>query len=111
MRQLASLLRHLLDEASLDRSVAYLQSIGRRAYLVLDASEVEAFRQRFGRSSRLGALDWSPFATLATPFVAVYDLLDRGAVEAPLAIGVGAGRRGWWRCDRPQRWPTPLRME
>ena len=55
----------VLDPLWLDRVVAYLQSIGRRPYFVLDGGEVEAFRQRFGAVSRAGALDWPPLATLA----------------------------------------------
>ena len=99
----------VLDPEWLDRTVAYLQSIGRRPYFVLDGGEVDAFKQRFGALNRSGALNWPALATLG-PIVSVYDPLDRQPGTTPLAIGSTRGpRRGW--CDPPQIWPPLLRMK
>ena len=100
----------LLDPVWLDRTVAYLQSIGRRPYFVLDGGEVEAFRQRFGAFSRLGALDWTPLATLGTT-IAVYDPIDRQFGTSPLPIARTYRVRRDWLCDPPQNWPPLLRMK
>ena len=79
--------------------------IGRRPYFVLDEGEVEAFKQRFGATSRLGALDWPPIAMLGS-IVAIYDPIDRTAATSPLAIGRTRRSRGSWLCDPPQVWPA-----
>jgi hypothetical protein len=100
----------LLDPAWLDRTVAYLQSVGRRPYFVLDVGEVDAFRQRFGASSRLGALDWTPLATLGTS-IAVYDPIDRQFGTSPLPIARTLRVRSGWLCDPPQNWPPLLRIK
>jgi hypothetical protein len=100
----------LLDPAWLDRTVAYLQSVGRRPYFVLDVGEVDAFRQRFGASSRLGALDWTPLATLGTN-IAVYDPIDRQFGTSPLPIARTYRVRRGWLCDPPQNWPPVLRIK
>jgi hypothetical protein len=100
----------VLDPAWLDRAVEYLQSNGRRPYFVLDGGEVDAFKQRFGALSRLGALDWSPLATLGST-VAVYDPLDRRPGPPPLAIASTRGPRSGWSCEEPQSWPPVLRMK
>ena len=94
----------ILDPAWLDRAVEYLQSIGRRPYFVLDGGEVEAFKQRFGSTNRLGALDWPPIAMLGS-IVAIYDPIDRKADTLPLAIARTRRPRGSWLCDPPQVWP------
>ena len=111
----------LLDPAWLDRTVEHLRSIGRRPYFVLDDGEVEVFKQRFGRTNRLGALDWPPIATLGidcrdlrsdrpeTRHVAAGDREDADAVAA-------AGSATRLRCARPSARrrraeliaPTPL---
>jgi hypothetical protein len=97
-----------LDPLWLDRTIAHLQSIGRRPYYVLDGGEVDAFRQRFGAANRSGTLDWPPLATLGGT-IAVYDPIDRKPDASPLAI---AGTRGTHLlCDRPQSWPPVLRMK
>jgi hypothetical protein len=99
----------VLDPAWLDRTLEYLQAIGRRPYFVLDGGEVDAFKQRFGAMNRSGALDWPALATLA-PTIFVYDPIDRRPGTAPLMIGGTRGpRRGW--CDPPQVWPPLLRMK
>jgi hypothetical protein len=100
----------LLDPVWLDRTVDYLQSIGRRPYVVLDAGEVDAFRQRFGAVSRAGALDWTPLATLGTT-IAVYDPVDRQLGPSPLRIAPSLRVRRGWLCDEPQNWPPVLRMK
>ncbi|MFI5178168.1 MAG: glycosyltransferase family 39 protein [Vicinamibacterales bacterium] len=100
-----------LDPVWLDRAVAFLQANGRHPYVVLEGSEVEPFRQRFGSSNRVGRLDWRPFATLTSPYIAVYDAIDSPATSEPLAIGAAASKRSGWRCDLPQIWPPVLRMK
>jgi hypothetical protein len=97
-----------LDPLWLDRTVAYLQSIGRHPYFVLDGNEVRAFRERFGGANRSGTLDWPPMATLAGT-IALYDPIGRRADVAPLAIASSRGAHGW--CDVPQSWPPVLRMK
>jgi hypothetical protein len=98
----------LLDPLWLDRTVAYLQSIGRRPYFVLDGGEVELFRRRFGARNRSGALDWPPMAMLGES-IAVYDPIDRRPDTSPLAI---ARTRGTHMLgDAPQSWPPVLRIK
>jgi hypothetical protein len=97
-----------LDPLWLDRAVAYLQSIGRRPYYVLDGNEVGAFKERFGAANRSGALDWPPMATLGGT-IAVYDPIDRRGDASPLAIASSRGAHAW--CEPPQSWPPVLRMK
>ncbi len=97
-----------LDPLWLDRVVAYLESIGRRPYYVLDGGEVDAFRQRFGAANRAGALDWPPMATLGGT-IAVYDPIGRDPDASPLAIASTRGAHAI--CDPPQSWPPVLRMK
>jgi hypothetical protein len=99
----------VLDPEWLDRSVAYLQSIGRRPYFVLDGGEADAFTQRFAAASPLGRLDWPPLATLGD-VVAVYDPLDRRPGSKPMSIPRTSRPRDWI-CDPPQNWPPVLRMK
>jgi hypothetical protein len=100
----------LLDPAWLDRTVEYLQSIGRRPYFVLDGAEVDAFSKRFGAASRLGALDWPPLATLGG-VASVYDPIDQRPGSKPMAIARTVRPRGSWLCDSPQVWPPALRLK
>jgi hypothetical protein len=100
----------MLDPAWLDRTVEYLQSIGRRPYFVLDGGEVDAFTRRFGPANTLGALDWPPLATLGG-VASVYDPIDRRPGWKPLIIARTVRPRGNWLCDPPQVWPPPLRMK
>jgi hypothetical protein len=88
-----------LDPLWLDRTVEYLQSIGRRPYFVLDGGEVDAFKARFGAANRSGTLDWPPMATLGST-IAIYDPLDRTPGASPLAIASTRAVRGWI-CDPP----------
>ncbi len=97
-----------LDPLWLDRAVAYLESIGRRPYYVLDGGEVDAFRQRFGANNRTGTLDWPPLATLGGT-IAVYDPVIRRPDASPLAIASTRGAHAL--CDPPQSWPPVLRMK
>jgi hypothetical protein len=101
----------LLDAAWLDRTVDYLQSIGRRPYFVLDGAEVDGFKRRFGSINRTGTLDWPPIAMLGS-IVSVYDPLDRGGATSPSPLAIGSTRapHGGF-CDPPQVWPPPLRMK
>ena len=97
-----------LDPLWLDRAVAYLQSIGRHPYFVLDGGEVDAFRQRFGAANQTGTLEWPPLATLGGT-IAIYDPIDRRPGALPLAIA--STRGGHVFCDAPQIWPPVLRMK
>ena len=97
-----------LDPLWLDRTVAYLQSIGRRPYDVLDGGEVDAFRRRFGPANRSGTLDWPPIATLGGT-IAVYDPSHQRPDVSPLAIASTRGTHA--PCDAPQTWPPVLRMK
>ncbi len=96
-----------LDPLWLDRVVAYLQSIGRRPYYVLDGGEVEAFKRRFGGTNAMGTLDWPPMATLGGT-IAIYDPIDRRPGASPLAIASTRGTH--LLCDPPQSWPPVLRI-
>ena len=98
----------VLDPLWLDRTVAYLQSIGRHPYFVLDGGEVDAFRQRFGATNTSGTLDWQPLATLGGT-IAIYDPIDRRSGVPPLAIASSRGTH--LLCDAPQIWPPVLRMK
>jgi hypothetical protein len=99
-----------LDRAALDSAIAFLASIGRRSYIVLDEDEVPMFRARFSAMSRLGALDWSPLALLSAPPIFVFDPQNLGRTEAPLAISTLSPRYGW-QCTEPHDWPPLVRMK
>lgn len=100
----------LLHAAWLDRAIAYLAETGRHPYVLLDDDEIEKFRTRFRDLNRLGALDWTPAAVLDFPRVVLYDAVDR-TPRRPAFVAGSARGAARWRCDLPQRWPTPLRME
>jgi len=100
----------VLDPVWLDRAFTYLESIGRRPYLVLDGGEVEAFRQRFAGASRAGGLDAPPLAAL-NGVVFVYDPLQRAAAGSPLAIASTRGSRALLACDAPHSLPPDRRMK
>ena len=100
----------VLDPVWLDRALGYLQSIGRRPYLVLDGGEVDAFRRRFAAVSRAGALNWPPIATL-NGVVYVYDPLRRDAAGSTLAIASTRGSRALFACDAPHNRPPVRRMK
>jgi len=99
-----------LDPGWLDRVVEHLAATGRHPYVVVDIEEVEPFRARFQPQGRVGALDWTPAAVLGRSRVLVFDAADRRARRTDV-IPDGSNGSPAWRCDRPQRWPTPLRME
>jgi hypothetical protein len=99
----------VLDPLWLDRAVAYLRSIGRHPYIVVDGAEASEFVRRFGATNVSGRLDWQPMATLDR-IVAIYDPVAR--TEAPpLAIAQTRGGRGLSSCDSPQSWPPVRRMK
>ena len=100
----------MLDRAALDRAIAFLQSTGRRPYVVLDGDEVPMFQARFNGRSRLAALDWTPLATLAAPATFVFDPLDLSRTDAPLAISTLNARSGW-RCTEAPIWPPLLQLK
>jgi hypothetical protein len=90
----------ILDPAWLDRALDHLQATGHRPYLVLDEWEVKKFVERFGGTSRIGALDWPPLATFGT--TGIYDPLDTRPAR-PLRIQPPSGHG---LCDVPQGWPA-----
>lgn len=94
----------ILDPAFLDRAVAYLGSVKRHPYFVLDASEVAPFRARFEKENRLGRLDWAPIGDLAGSVV-VYDALNPGPGPAPAVIKSTADA-GWY-CQPASKAPIP----
>lgn len=89
-----------LDPLWLDRTVEYLQSIGRRPYFVLDGAEVDVFKTRFAAANKAGSLDWPPMAMLGTT-IAIYDPLDRRPGAPPLAITSTRGALRGRLCDPP----------
>ena len=50
----------LLDEAWLDRTVAWLEAQGRHPYVLLEDWEMADFSRRFGRRNTLGTLAMAP---------------------------------------------------
>jgi hypothetical protein len=54
-----------------------LEAAGRPPFLLLEAWEAPRFKERFGTTSRFGALDWPPKAQIGRD-IALYDLADRG---------------------------------
>jgi hypothetical protein len=65
-----------LDPAWLDRSVDWLNSHGRRPYILVESWEEPGFRSRFGNQSDLGRLDWPPKYEVDR-VVRIYDPEDR----------------------------------
>jgi hypothetical protein len=100
----------MLGEGWLDRAIAYLAESGRHPYILVDAEEIEQFRQRFQSSNRAGALDWAPIAVLDSQRTSLYDAVDRSD-RRPEIIGGTSAEEARWRCDYPQRWPPPARLE
>ena len=64
-----------LDPAWLDRSLDYFKAKGYRPFFLFEQDEESAFRQRFGPHSRVGALEWPPFAQIDRD-VRIFDLAD-----------------------------------
>ncbi len=58
-----------LDEAWLDRSVAWLSEHGRRPYFLLEEWELPLFQQRFAEKNTLGALPLTPVLAYHAPGV------------------------------------------
>ena len=102
----------VLDRAALDRAIAFLQSTGRRPYLVLDGDEVPMFQSRVSPvAAGSAALDWPPLATLGGPGRSSCSILrDLARTEPPLAISTLSSRPGW-RCTEPPIWPPLLRLK
>jgi hypothetical protein len=65
-----------IEPRELDDVLAFLRQSGRPPWLVLETWEIERFRERFGRSSAVGALDWPPRAQVGRSVV-VWDPADR----------------------------------
>jgi hypothetical protein len=73
-----------LDEAWLDRSVAWLSEHGRRPYFLLEEWELPLFQKRFAEKNTLGALPLTPVLAYHAPGVAgrVY-LFDPARPDGP----------------------------
>ena len=70
----------LLPPEWLDRALEHVKAEGYQPYIVLDDWEESTFRERFGRFSAVGKLDWRPKADFPGPVrVRVFDPADRGA--------------------------------
>jgi len=65
-----------LPPDSLDRTLEFLRREGLPPVLMIDASEEQTFRTRFGSASAIGRLDWPPGGH-AGRTVRVYDPADR----------------------------------
>ena len=65
-----------LDPAWLDRSLAWLETRGRRPYIMVESWEEQRFRQRFSDHSVIGKLDWPPKYEVDR-LVRLYDPRDR----------------------------------
>jgi len=74
-----------LDAEWLDRSVAYLKSHGSKPYILLEASELAEFREKFKTQQTLAALDRQPIATHPRG-VNLYAIDPSGAAGAPRLI-------------------------
>jgi hypothetical protein len=61
----------------LDEAVASLQRLGYKPYLLLEDWEEPFVRDRFGASSAVGKLDWSPAAEFPPYRIRLYDPEDR----------------------------------
>jgi Dolichyl-phosphate-mannose-protein mannosyltransferase len=88
-----------LDPGWLDRTISFLQRVGRPPYLLFEPAEEQQFRDRFTPANRYGALDWPPMAQL--PFgVRLYDPLDRDRYLAGETVST---ERVWPRGERAGR--------
>jgi hypothetical protein len=72
----STLLWESLDPAWFDRALEALRQQGRPPYLLLEASEVEAFKGRFRDRTAIAELDWPPTFQVGTAML-VYDPADR----------------------------------
>jgi hypothetical protein len=67
----------LLQPTDLDLVVQDLRRLGYEPYFVLDEGEEAMFRDRFGKYSALGALDWAPVAAPFDGGVRIYDVSEK----------------------------------
>ncbi|HVH26543.1 MAG TPA: STT3 domain-containing protein [Vicinamibacterales bacterium] len=67
----------------LDSVLADLRRLNYTPYFALEDSEEKDFRERFGRDSRLGALDWRPLA--AWQYGTEVKIYDPASPEVPVA--------------------------
>jgi len=100
----------LLEPRRFDQATAFLQSLGRHPYVILDAEEVPQFKARFAGASRLGALRAEPVAVIQNPDVFLYDALDRGPHTPDVVRNTGAGEPRW-RCDEPRPWRSAQNLQ
>jgi hypothetical protein len=100
-----------IDPAALDRLVERLADRRRSAWLVVDDWEEAPFRERFGRSSARGRLEWAPTAEarVGTSRVRIYDLTSPTRAQAPVLIPVIGGGPWPWRRDPAQPAHLPAR--
>jgi hypothetical protein len=78
-----------LDRESLDAAVEGLRARGYHPYIAIEAGEEPAFRERFGKHNRLGAIDWPPMANTSHGVsVRIYEPVDRDRYLAGEPIGI-----------------------
>lgn len=70
-----------LDPAWLDRAIAWLETQGREAFILVERWEEPRFRERFAGASTFGALDWPPRLDVARR-VRVFATRDRARYVA-----------------------------
>jgi hypothetical protein len=66
-----------LRPTDLELVLGELRRLGYQPYVLLDEAEESSFRDRFSKTSPLGALDWAPKAVLHQGLVRIYDPADR----------------------------------
>ncbi len=94
-----------LPPDALDPALAFVRDRGYPPYLLLETDEEPAFRERFGRTSAIGRLDWPP-RVQAGRDIRIYDPRDRarfledGQVRTVFLEDPRPQRRTWRRWFR-----------
>lgn len=95
----STLLWESLEPEWFDRALDALRQQGRQPYLLLEASEVEAFKGRFRHRTAIAELDWPPTFQVGTSML-VYDPADRARFLAGARV---ATERLWSPVPAAQR--------
>jgi hypothetical protein len=84
----------VLEPHWIDTAIAWLESRGHHAYILIEDPELPRFRGRFAAASAIGRLDWPPLVSFRHGAVRLYDPAhsDRHdpPVEQPALAGVRA---------------------
>ena len=83
--QLRTLRVDIIDDAWLDRAIAYLKSVGPPPYLVLEESEVQNFRRRFANQQAVELVD-RPAVAVHSRQVYVFSSDPRRSADSPQTI-------------------------